>query len=166
MRELTPSFALAIITLAAVVSCGRGQQGKVNEASPATPPATALSSEKVSVDPCSLVTKAEAEAFFGAPLSGPEHPDGKPDQCVYKNESGYSFLIGVSGPSTVEAVRQLGAMMPHARAVSGVGDAAYEYPSGTINFVKGSTLCIVDANIPRWGDEKLLNLAKTAAGRL
>lgn len=156
--------ALAVVALA---SCGRGEESTGSTTSRAAPADTPSPSKTASVDPCALVTKAEAEAFFAATLTGPEtEKSGGSSQCIYKNASGKAMVVGVSdSPSSKEALEQLGALM-NARAVMGVGDAAFEGPIGTISFVKGSTMCTIDAGIPRWNDEQLQALARKAASRL
>ena len=156
--------ALAVVALA---SCGRGEESTGSTTSRATPADTPPPSKTASVDPCALVTKAEAEAFFAVTLTGPETENsGGSRQCIYKNAAGKSMVIGISdSPSSKAALEQLGALL-NARAVMGVGDAAIEGPIGMISFVKGSTMCTIDAGIPRWNDEQLQALAKKAASRV
>ena len=162
--SLATACALAVVALA---SCGRGEEGTGSAASRATPTDTPPPSKTASVDPCALVTKAEAEAFFAAALTGPQTENsGGSRNCIYKNASGKSMVIGISdSPSSKAGLEQFGALL-NARAVMGVGDAAIEGPIGMISFVKGSTMGTIDAGIPRWNDEKLLALAKKAASRL
>lgn len=100
-------------------------------------------------------------------MTGPEakHADGS-RTCTYKNASGNVLIMSISdSPSSKATLEQLGALMK-AKSVLGVGDVAIEGPIGTISFVKGSTLYIIDASISHWNDEKLLSLARTAASRL
>jgi Protein of unknown function (DUF3558) len=171
---------LAVVAVSALVACGRSQEGKPGAASSAdssaarsnaaflaTPPESSPPSSSASVDPCALVTKAEAEAMFGVAMTGPEakHADGS-RTCTYQNASGNVLIIGVSDrPSSKATLEQISALMK-AKSVSGVGDVAFEGPIGTISFVKGTTLYMIDAGISRWSDEKLLSLARTAASRL
>ena len=162
------SFAtVCALSVVALASCGRGEEGAGSTTSGAPAADTPPPSKSASVDPCALVTKAEAEAFFTVTLTGPETDDfGGSRKCIYKNASGKAMVVGISdGPSSKEALVQLGALM-NARAVTGVGDAAIEGPIGMISFVKGSTMCTIDAGIPRWNDEQLQALAKKAASRL
>ena len=174
--RLPTASALAIVAVAALVACGRAPEGKdkavSNVAQSGAAPVAATTqaatpSSSASADPCTLLTKAEAESIFGAALGEPlaEHSDGS-RRCTYKNDSNNVLVTGISDPpSSTAALEQFRGLIK-GRSVSGVGDGAMEGPIGTITFVKGSTMYIIDAGIPRWGDEKLLGVAKAAAARL
>jgi hypothetical protein len=91
--------------------------------------ASSVASSQAQVDPCALVTAAEASAALGIAVSEVENPG----QCTYVagDLSGRSIAVatlsGLPGPEYLEpAMRQLGtALQAEVRSVTGVGDAAF-----------------------------------------
>lgn len=168
--------SLAIVAVAALLACGRAPEAKDNASSNgvqsgvATAAATgpqATPSSSASADPCTLLTKAEVESILGGAVGEPvaEHSEGS-RTCTYKNDSGNNLMTSINDrPSSTEALEQYRGLIK-GRSVSGVGDGATEAPMGMISFVKGSTLYIINASVPNWGNEKLLGVAKAAAARL
>jgi hypothetical protein len=140
--------------------------GPSSPSAPAGSPAKAAAS--VAVDPCLLITKAEAEAALGVSVTGPETTrDESSVTCTYTHAA-TMLMIGVgaqnsSSPAALEELRKI--YGEKAKSLSGIGDAAFQGPGGIIYAVKHATYFIINTSAII-SDEKLLGLARTAASRL
>ena len=159
-----------------LVAVGCGPKGDSAGAAPApvagpsSPSASAGSPAKasVTVDPCLLITKAEAEAALGVSVTGPETTrDESGVTCTYTHAATMLMInVGAqnsSSPAGFEQVRKT--YGEHAKSLSGIGDAAFQGPGGMIYAVKHATFFIINTSAII-SDEKLLGLARTAASRL
>src|SRR5690242_14676130 len=107
--RLAAASALAIVAVAALVACGRAAEEGTNTAVSNATTQAATRSSSASADPCTLLTKAEAESIFGSALGEPvaEHADGL-RTCTYKNDSNNVLVTGIGDhPSSTEALEQL-----------------------------------------------------------
>jgi hypothetical protein len=159
-----------------LVAVGCGPKGDSAGAAPApaagpsSPSASAGSPAKaaasVAVDPCLLITKAEAEAALGMSVTGPETTrDESGATCTYTHATTtLSIAVGAhaSNPATIEGLRKI--YGENTKSLSGIGDAAFRGPGGMIFAVKHATSFIINPGII--SDEKSLGLARTAASRL
>jgi Protein of unknown function (DUF3558) len=158
-----------------LVAVGCGPKGDSAGAAPApvagpsSPSASAGSPAKasVTVDPCLLITKAEAEAALGMSVTGPETTrDESGVTCTYTHTATMLMInVGAhsSSPAALEQVRKI--YGEKAKSLSGIGDAAFQGPGGMIYAVKHATFFIINTT-GIISDEKFLGLARTAASRL
>jgi len=172
-RLIAPTLALAF--LVPVAACGGG--AAPTPAPPPPPaPATADAAEEApsptaaaaaDVDPCALVTKAEAEKLAGTPLE-----DGVPvrETCTYSGPvtgptAQVEVYVGDGAKKMLDIDRDLG----HAfEEVSGAGDEAY-VEDGAVFVNKGGTwvaIRLVRLDDPAKYREPLADVARTVAGRL
>ncbi|WP_377272801.1 hypothetical protein [Peterkaempfera sp. SMS 1(5)a] len=105
------------------------------------------------VDPCALLTAAEAQPVLHSALgTGRKVTTGDLTECVY-NASGVLVVAVLKSSFTAESFQQLiksqdagpyGATTGKSQAVAGLGDAAYSYDkAGIIEVLKGSTVLSV-----------------------
>lgn len=166
----TLSFAL-ILGLGACGSAASPAASSINATQPAS--GAAISSQPATgsaPDPCTLITKAEAEAAFGVTFEAPTtEADAHHKTCTYDvaghgTDLKISVNIGSFSRANLDAIRH---SYPDAVDVPGVGDAAFQF-ARLINVVKGSTFFIVGtgAGTAIISDDKLQELARTAASRV
>jgi hypothetical protein len=178
---LSQTRSAAVLFCIVAAGCGKSPEANsgaapaepvANSSAPSAAPVASAAKTKVtsSIDPCTLITKSEAEAAFGMSLTGPEtERDENGVTCTYKH-SGTDLIIHVglqpSSPSAIEQTRTL--YGENAKILSGVGDAAFEGPGRMISGVKNSTLFTIatGAGPGIISEEKFLALARTAADRL
>ncbi|HYR21563.1 MAG TPA: hypothetical protein VEP30_01385 [Chthoniobacterales bacterium] len=99
LRSTSCTLVLAIISLAALVSCQKSKTA-------ATPP-----SNRPKIDACSLITKEEAQSLQGSPikdLKGSENADGafRVAQCFYTAETfnkSVSLAVTQTNPASPQA---------------------------------------------------------------
>jgi hypothetical protein len=131
--------ALMLASCCAVVLAGCGDGGDAGDGT-TSPPAAA--SAAAAPDPCSLITKAEAEAAIGAAVTGPDKSSGMGnfDQCQYQYSGERLTDVGAVTVQ-VEAVDLASKQKAFADAadptepVSGIGDAAFWAPGHSALFV-------------------------------
>ena len=196
MTTLRKPVPLAVVTgiLLALSGCSQGGPASGSAGTGQPPPAgSAVPSQASSgatadtpaaatanAHPCLVVTEQEATAALGAdPGPGQETPPGATGNgtCVYGSaqsvvrlavdSSGVGKAIYDGDKSTVS-----GANAALVVDVPGVGDAAFETPSGasatTIYFFKGTTFVEITLGIPTGEPpkDKTIRLATNAAGRV
>lgn len=212
MRRTTLLGAAALLAaaLAACSSSGKPQADTTPPATPtaatptattptATPPATApapgaTGSQKVTVDPCALMTQQEASHLAHGRSFGPGKPETDPGggkRCVYGGQTRNVFeVIVAQGTSVKQAQAVKNQMVAEAKAklgagiglthVAGLGDDAYSIyhtlSEGGVNiqisavYVLSGTVGIalvdetVDGDAP--STSALVAQANTAIGRL
>ena len=138
---------------------------------PASPDVTPEPSVAAAVDPCSLLTLAEARALVGGikvPAGGPE--GDPPTRCVWptptSGEVGQVEIdIGDGAAKTLDIDRQLGHELT---AVPSLGDEAWLEPDTVFVRVGGTWTAIhlVILNDPTENDAHLLKAAALVASRL
>jgi hypothetical protein len=155
LKAITISAAgFALCGLFAVTSCGgpanssndrRAASNPGNAAAASAPAAGAASGSKASeVDPCSLVTKAEAAEIMGEIKEGPAPDTGFQNDkiCRYSNMSGSQLAVTVGGAERWEMEKSL-TSANNQQEISGLGDEAYSIRRGTeteICIKKGGTV--------------------------
>lgn len=180
---MTPRYARPIagattaIALLALSGCG-GSTPSAAAGTPASPSTTAAaaanattqSGPATAIDPCTLITKDEADAAFGltfdAPTTEAKHNS---TTCTYAiSGHGSSISIAVTPGSSKAALDGLKKIYGAAATdVPGVGDAAMVF-GRVYSVVKGSTLLTVGTGDGPGiiSDDKLLGLVKTALSRI
>ncbi len=123
------------------------------------------------VDPCSLVTRAEANAVAGVQTLPPEPAGDPPTRCVWATPT--NGAIGQVeldiGDGAKKAYDIDNTVLKHAfKPISGLGNEAYA-EDGSVFFRKGDTW--IGIHIVRLDDSKLwmpklIALAMTVAGRI
>lgn len=131
------------------------------------PPATETTGAATAFDPCSLVTKAEADALAGITLDAPQKA---PESCLYPGPTTgpigqVEVYLGDGAKKFLEIERTL---QHELTPLGGVGDESYRGESTT--FVRvGSTwaaLHLVRLNDPAENAGPLTELTRTIAARL
>ena len=185
-------LAVAVLSMAACGSCGSSSGGSGAASSPGsgsstTKPATGLT---LPSDICTLVTADEASAALGTAVTNLGATTGAtiPGACFYGSTGGTSsaslliFAQAYPNASTAAAVQpdQIAAAfrglygIASAKAVTGIGDKAFEYSatsstsgsSGIAIFVFKSNIVLFIAMSPSSDSGKIEGLARTAVGRL
>ena len=108
------------------------------------------------IDPCALVTKAEAEAIVGEPLDGPAVTRTEmASSCLYSTPDLKGVNVGVltyQNEDDAESAFWLAIDINNFPEVGGIGDRAYDSrPIGDITVLKGKYEVSVDVNVE--GDE-------------
>jgi hypothetical protein len=152
LKALAALSFLAIFGLVLLAACGGGNDSSTQETR--TPAATASAGETQTpattaqpaageLDPCALLTKADAEAIVGASLGEPDMQTAGPfETCIYTNDAGTYVQVQVSSgvytESTFDDAMQAAAEQIdiEAKPVSGLGDKAY-WLSGILWVQKG-----------------------------
>ena len=149
-------------------SPGSGTGG--NFPAPGQPaPAPVAAQATTAVDPCALVTKADADAAFGFSFDpGTVETSGGSKSCTYVHDA-TSLIVAVTLQPSSKSVLETTKSIYGARAtgIEGVGDGAFQVDR-TITVLKGSVLFMLGTGAGPGiiSDERLRDLAKTAAGRL
>ncbi|MEP6769476.1 MAG: DUF3558 family protein [Acidobacteriota bacterium] len=167
-----------ILFCVVAVACGRGPKADsaavsaapVADSSGSSGSSPAKAAVTNTIDPCTLITKAEAEAALGMSVTGPEtERDGDGVTCTYTH-SATTLVVHVGRqPSSVSAIEQARTLYgENAKILSGIGDAAFEGPGRMISGVKNSTLFLINtgAGPGIMSEDKFLALARTVAARL
>ncbi|MFN2464603.1 MAG: DUF3558 family protein [Candidatus Dormibacteria bacterium] len=166
--------ALAALALAACGGSTSVSNGPVVPATSAPAAAAAAATTQAgssaAADPCTLVTKDDADAAFGLSFDAPATTTKRSTvTCTYKLSGGASSLsISVTpGSSTAVLDGVKKAYGGAATDVPGVGDEAIVF-SRIYTVVKGSTLLSVGTGDGPGiiSDEKLLGLVKLAVSRV
>jgi hypothetical protein len=193
-----PAFAVVVLTLTACAGGGAAQpsaatpppaqpaQPTTAAAAPATQPgapttgpskatpaAQSSSPATVEIDPCALVTKAEAEAVLGAPSGEPEtYFDSERASCRYETSSGLDVVsVGVTiyeSEEDAEDSFQFALDVNRYPEVGGIGDRAYQSPINDITVLTGRYELSVDVTV-KGGDAdfpEARELAAKAVARL
>lgn len=175
------SIVAGLLVLAA---CGGSSPSASN--SPAASPSPTKEATITSVDACKLVTASEASAAVGTTVANAAAASGIsiPGACVYSSADGAStvFVYAQTYPDTntadavsadqVAAALQGQYGISNARAVSGIGDKAFEY-TATSTGSTGVAIFVFKANVvlmilmsPSTDASKVEDLARTAVSRL
>ena len=173
-----PSRAVAAViafgcAVPALASCATGQTVSVSSsavapassasgtAAPAAPAAATTGSSAgggagSSVDPCSLLTAAQAQSALNMTLgTGRKVTTGDLSECVYTT-SGMLIVAVLDASFTPDSFKQLISSQDagpfsqtsgKSASVSGLGDAAYSYAqAGIVEVLKGSTVISITAD--------------------
>nr|MDT0660613.1 hypothetical protein [Micromonospora sp. DSM 115978] len=178
-RRAAPLALMGILTLASTTSCGGTEQTADVAAPPAADQTGPLTAEPAGeptsaparsiVDPCALISAAEAEQLAGTPL---DDPVPAPQACTHTGPATgptaqVEVYVGDGAKKQLDIERELGHDL---RPVSGAGDEAYIYVDGAMIFVNRSGLWfsirLVLLDDPVEYRESLEALARTAAGRI
>ena len=179
----------AVVGLAAavvLVGCGSSNT-PTSEASPSPSPSPSQQALITSVDACKLVTESDATAAMGTPMTNMATQGGAtvPGACVYVNSqtSATLFVYAQTYPDTTAADSvqpdQIAALLSgqygvsNAKAVSGIGDKAFEYTATSAGSSTGEAIFVFKANVvlmivmsPSTDSTAIEKLARTAVGRL
>ena len=136
-------------------------------------------------DACQLVTADDASTAVGTPVTNASGGAGVPGACFYGSADGSASVIvfaqAYPDSSTADQVQpdQIAAYfrgqygITNARAVSGIGDKAFEYTVSSSSGSQGSAIFVWKANVlifiimsPSTDTTKLETLAKSAVGKL
>lgn len=171
-RAVAAALALGC-ALPAVTSCAAGNSVQAGSApvapassasaagaSPADAATTATTgaggASGSSVDPCSLLTAAQAQAALNITLgTGRKVTTGDLSECVYST-SGLLIVAVLDASFTPDSFKQMISSQDagpfsqtsgKSAAVSGLGDAAYSYAqAGIVEVLKGSTVISITAD--------------------
>jgi hypothetical protein len=174
LKALAALFLLALSGLLLMAACGgdddeeatgtpSGTRASVGTASPAAEePATAApQASGGGLDPCALVTRADAEAVLGATLGEPERQTTGPfETCIYGDDAGNYVQVQVSEnvytESTFDDAMKAAAEQVdiEAEPVSGLGDKAY-WLVGVLWVQKGDVTLDILVQTPELTDLRL-----------
>ena len=176
--------ALAALAFAAAltVACG----GSPSNSSAKSSPTPTKAAQITAVDACSLVTAADASTAAGATLTNLAAGTGAsvPGACIYGSQDSQASVLvfAQTYPDTTTADSispdQLAAVLngqygiANAKAVTGIGDKAFEYTStgagggGIVIFVFKANVVLLIAVSPTTSSSAVELLARTAVGRL
>ena len=172
-----------LATCLLVAACG-GSAGSTSNSSGVTPSPT-KSAHINSVDACTLVTAAEASAAAGSTVTNVSAAGAgqTPGICIYgsSDSSASVFVLAQVYPdeTTADSIspEQMAAVLngqmgvANAKAVSGIGDKAFEYTvtsssgGGIAMFVFKANVILMIAVSPTTDSAKVETLARTAVGR-
>jgi hypothetical protein len=170
LRALAAVAFLTIFGLVLLAACGGGNDSSTQETR--TPAATAPAGETQApeetaqpaageLNPCALLTKADAEAIVGASLGEPARQTAGPfETCIYNDNAGTYVQVqvgsGVYTESTFDDAMRAAAKQIDIEAtpVSGLGDKAY-WLSGILWVQKGDVSLNVLAQTPELAQLRL-----------
>ena len=170
------------VAAALTVACGSSPTSTSAKSSPIPTKAA----EITSVDACSLVTASEASTAAGATLTNLAAGTGAsvPGMCIYGSQDSQASVLvyaqAYPDSTTADSVSpdQLAAVLngqygiANAKAVTGIGDKAFEYTAtsaaggGIVIFVFKSNVVLLIAVSPTASSSAVEQLARTAVGRL
>jgi hypothetical protein len=166
------SPVLLVLLAAGSVSGNEGNAGMESTVS-VQPDRPSTQTTKDAIDPCALVTKAEAEEALGAPVGEAEKPKEAniPPSlatCRYVAKSGQhvsvltiTVRIGSSPSESKSGFESTKEMFTGAQPVPGIGDDAFWF-GDQLNVLKGKVYLII-GGVER---DKAAALAQTALKRL
>lgn len=146
-------------------------------ASSAAPSASGGVSASSTSDPCTLVTKSDAEKVVGTVSDAPSQTagtlpgvSGSGSVCAYRGAGGL-LTVGLATSSTSKTDFDNAAkQVPGVQPISGLGDSAYGTSAGqngasgaTILVLKGSKFFSLSATSTSTSGDPLLNLLKSLA---
>ena len=156
--------------------------------SPAPTPSPSGPALITSVDACKLVTDADASAATGSTMTNMASSGGVsiPGACIYSNSDNSATVLVFAqtypDATTADSVSadQIAAALQgqygisNSRAVTGIGDKAFEYTAtGTTASSSGEAIFVFKSNVvfmilmsPSTDAGKVEGLARTAVGRL
>lgn len=153
LRRGLPFWSSGVVILLAfclVTACGSSNGGTVSSASTSgqshTVQTSPTSTSKVEIDPCSLITNAQAGRVLGAQITG--SPGEALPQCEYQDVAHSSQIlvkVGTSedAPGYYQLLRSLSSTPNN---ISGIGDAAF-YSDGMggnlYTFVLGPSITVL-----------------------
>ena len=174
------SGASSSATAAARASSSPSASTSVSSAAPSSSGASASST----TDPCTLVTKADAEKVVGSVSETPRQTAAtlpavaeRGSVCVYTGAAGL-LTVGLATKATTSSEFDgIAKQVPGVQPISGLGDSAYGASGGgsgasgaTILVLKGSTYLSLSATSSSTSGDPLLNslksVAQTAVGKL
>jgi hypothetical protein len=169
-RRITVATVLGVSGLL-VAACGSGTPTS-GQGSTTTTSASAGSSSATWPAACELVTASDVTAALGTAPSTPPKTDSQ-IECDYSNPTAYNYvnvMVQNAGSKTffTSDANDAGAT----QAVSGLGDAAFQSPSGgatdTIFVLKGSNFLRIDAYVAATAANTaaVQQMARTAIGRV
>jgi hypothetical protein len=177
VKNKVPLFLVVLLVASLITGCG-GTASKQSPA-PAAPPA-ATSAAKL-IEPCNLVSKADAQQYIGQPLKDAEKKETPAvglKLCVYttvSEGSGKLLQIGITqqafmpnnGQTPKSIYDALKNNFKDAKKVDGVGDDAFISPPG-LHMMKGNyyvTVAVGNANDPK-NQDLLKTIGKKIADQL
>lgn len=147
-------------------------------------PSSSGASASSTTDPCTLVTKSDAEKVVGTVNETPKQTAAtlpavaeRGSVCVYTGTAGL-LTVGLATKATTSSeFDSIARQVPGVQPISGLGDSAYGTSAGasgasgaTILVLKGSTYLSLSATSSSSSGDPLLNslksVAQTAAGKL
>lgn len=187
LRATPFAVGAAVIVLAA---CGGSSNTSSSSSSAASPsPSPTKAAQIASVDACKLVTQADASTAVGANVTNLAAANGGavqlPGLCYYGSSDGSASVVvyaqvypdtsaaqNVSPEQIAASINASAGNVMNAKPVSGIGDKAVEYTTGSANnagyaiFIFKSNAIILIAVTPLTDPSVIENLGKTAVSRL
>ncbi len=188
-RSTMLPFTVCSALIALGAACGGGSHAQSTGSASATRAATQVMTVKGAVDPCKVLTSADAEAAAGAPVEAASlRQQGEPlglTICDYASPTSSSIdgvlLSVVQTQGMAQQLRDRGydarklfddtkAIYPDRQAVAGVGDEAFIHGQD-VDVVQGNTqfslsFGIGTDNVQGEDAARLVELAKTLSSRL
>lgn len=187
IRRLVVILAAALL----VAGCGSSNSTAASSPKPSPSPTPTKEAQVTTVDACKLVTDAEASAAVGSTVTNLAASGGAsiPGACIYTGQDSAGnqlsvFVFAQTYPDTTTADSispdQVAAMLngqygvSNAKAVTGIGDKAFEYTTtSAASSGTGEAIFVFKANVvlmilisPSTDSTKVEQLARTAVGRL
>src|SRR5437899_2759734 len=176
---------MSLLTVCLLVAACGGSAGSTSNTSTGVTPSPTKSAHINSVDACTLVTAAEASAAAGSTVTNVSAAGGgqTPGICIYgsSDSSASVFVLAQVYPdeTTADSIspEQMAAVLngqmgvANAKAVSGIGDKAFEYTvtsssgGGIAMFVFKANVILMIAVSPTTDSAKVEALARAAVGR-
>lgn len=160
-------FILLSVMMAAVVA-GCGDSVSITTAPNVSNsyPATQVTQTEKRLDPCSLITKGEAEAVLGSPALEPKSTSRS---CTYHSSvddlQQFSVTVEQGGKATYETeTKQNQACGANPQPVPGLGDSACS-ANNTVMFLK-KDLVIVIMGVGTFDQNSFIGLGEKAANRI
>jgi len=173
-------FIALVVCLALLLTVLLAGCGGTSAPAPAKPPVAPAASVKV-IEPCDLISKADAEQYIGQPVKTAEKKDNPVvglKLCVYTTVvegSGKLLQVGLTQQSFMSGSTQtpkslydsLKNNFPNALKVTGIGDDAFISPPG-LHVLKGGyylTVAVGNSNDPK-NQELLKTIGKKVIDKL
>ncbi len=177
------------LVVGALVATGCGSSSPSASSSPKASPSPTKETQISSVDACTLVTASEASTALGTTVTNLSAASGTsvPGVCAYGSQDTQAtvFVYAQTFPDTTTADSispdQMAAILngqygvSNAKAVTGIGDKAFEYTttsaasggsSGIAIFVFKSNAVLMIVMSPATDSSAIEKLARSAVGRL
>ena len=167
-RVVDSVFLFGLGALISLAACGGGGTGE-SPGQGAAPADSAAAPPSSGIDPCALVTKAEAEEALGAPVGEAERPSEANipphlSSCRYTARRGAALAIltlmvrtGYGGSESKTGFESAKQQFPGAEAVAGIGEDAF-FLGNQLNILQGNVYLTI-------GGDFDLETAKTLGQR-
>jgi len=160
-------FILLGVMMAAVVAgCGDSVSNTTAPSVSHSNPTTQVTPTEKRIDPCSLITKNEAQAVLGGPVTEPKSTSRS---CTYQSSvddlQQFSVTVEQGGKATYETeIKQNQACGANPQPVPSLGDSACS-ANNTVMFLK-KDLVIVIMGVGNFDQNSFIGLGEKAANRI